>query len=250
MTKNSKRREIRRTRVEIPGPAPVFLKTVRETRGLRTVTVPISRVPLITDLAAQFTNETPESVYDKLRQAAKEILKENSLLESYPDADWSVDLALDWLASVRRRHGYTSPQTIAAEFWVNSDKLGEHGGIKITSRSVAAIFELCEAWHWLHMEVYGEHRKALDAQTAEDSRAKGPAAKHEHSLQRNEIISEVYRQHRLSEKRRSRIKTASTVAGDILPTVNTELRASGLATCTEGSLRKALGPIMRSFVPE
>ena len=27
------------------------------------------------------------------------------------------------------------------------------------------IFELCDAWHWLHMEVYGEHLKAMDTKT-------------------------------------------------------------------------------------
>jgi hypothetical protein len=34
------------------------------------------------------------------------------------------------------------------------------------------IFALCDAWHWLHMEVYGEHLKAVEAKTVRLSGAK------------------------------------------------------------------------------
>jgi hypothetical protein len=66
-----------------------------------------------------------------------------------------------------------SPEEAARTFLALTSELGARLG----DADSAKLFELCDAWHWLHMEVYGEHLKAVDATTVRINGAKAVEAK-------------------------------------------------------------------------
>ena len=55
------------------------------------------------------------------------------------------------------------------------------------------VFRLCDAWHWLHMELFDEHKKALRGNEAETIRQKGAARNADRGKLKESIVEERVR---------------------------------------------------------
>jgi hypothetical protein len=55
------------------------------------------------------------------------------------------------------------------------------------------IFRLCDAWHWLHLELFNEHRKALRGDQAETIRQKGAEGNAVRGKLKKSIVEEQVR---------------------------------------------------------
>jgi hypothetical protein len=107
---------------------------------------------------------------------------------------WDFDIAI--------RYGILSPVTLAANFLAGvhsiagslvdrlTDKQADNALPDITRRMLQ-VFAFADTWHLLHMEVYGEHRRALDgARSAENLGAAAPA-RAEKKERRKEIVRQA-----------------------------------------------------------
>jgi hypothetical protein len=108
-----------------------------------------------------------------------------------------------------------------------------------------AIIELCDAYHWLAMEEDGFHALAVEGKQWKQGQTLAPAKARSEKQVRNAIVEAAYGKY-CREESRLRRHQASTAAGEILEDVNKELTRYGLASYQEGTLRKAIGAVIRA----
>jgi hypothetical protein len=164
-----------------------------ERRGLREFKTPLSKQAR-SDLLPRVQNEA-----QILSLAASEILKRvgektlSEVLDSIgrtkpKDVDAAIKTTIvRWDFDISKRYGILSPVTLAADFLggmyliaslfaVRPAGKPAHSALPDMTRHLLQLFAFADTWHWLHMEVHGAHRLALDgARSAENLRAAAPA---------------------------------------------------------------------------
>ena len=116
--------------------------------------------------------------------------------------------------TVVTKYGYLSIETACARFIEAQDHL--YTLYNQTAEMQAAVFDYADAWHWLHMELFGEHELAANAEAAEEAadaagktadaaqrlatktiagRSEGPRAQARAGALRMAIVENEYKKH-------------------------------------------------------
>jgi hypothetical protein len=232
--------------------------TYIERRGLQEFKTPLPKQ------ARSKLSPRAQKVARRLSIAASEILKRvgektlNEVLESVKpttpnDEDAATKAAVvTWGSDITKRHGIISLVTHAADFLCGlyliplsfaarpADKQADEALADIT-RHILQVYAFCDAWHWLHMEVYGEHRRALDGvQSAENLGAAAPA-RAEKKKERMEIVRRACAVYWTKHGRRNAAHTAERLYSEVHKTLKTK----GHQTYTRESFVKVVREIFR-----
>jgi hypothetical protein len=229
-----------------------------ESRGIRDRLRQEFEEASITALGREVSPDSPDNRYYVLLDAAHEVLqrgKEKNLIGVLHSADRSTlpaELTPDeqdhmlgsaWVSSIHRRKGSLSPEAIAADFLFRSHRLAQ--ALKDDQDMFTWALVFADAWHWLHLEVLGEHRAAYDGVKARQGREMSAPARSKKKADREHIVREVYRERRLGTRNPKVFKNASSAAATILDEVNARLKERGSQTYTEKTLQKILGPVVK-----
>jgi hypothetical protein len=231
-----------------------------ERRGLRELKTPLSKQ------ARSKLLPRVQKVAQQLNIAASEILKKagektlNEVVEGVKrakprDEDAAIKAAVvAWGSDITTRWGILSLVTLAADFLAGLyliplsftsqpvDKQPDEALHDLTRRILQAYF--CDAWHWLYMEVYGEHRLALaGVQSAENLGAAAPA-RTEKKKERKEMVRQACEAYWKKNGRRNAAHTAVR----LFPAVKKELETKGHKTYTPESFEKLVREIVRESV--
>jgi hypothetical protein len=241
------------------------LKGLRiETRGARTVVTPITgdKQLLLMDKLLSFNN--PDNRFKKLHDEATKILAAagfRTLAEVRKLSDEShTTPVLDqetadrmfeevWLDAVRksvqlnagRQSVQLIPIAIAANFLLWSARSGRRHFFSESDRVTTQI-AFADAWRWLHLEVFAEHRDAYGGVKQQQALAKSAPARRARKGASETILEEDYLQRRATAKNPEAFKKATSAASLILNEVNARLREQGLEAYTENTMAKKLGP--------
>jgi hypothetical protein len=234
-------------------------RVVAEERGLRSSVRPEYHDLTLGAAAALLRPDEPLSLYASLFQEANRFLSERGEADYFgalevlgsdeeAQADDIIDhgeLALvEWSSEIAERKGALSVEAAAARFLLWADQVCKIAGGD--EKKLQAVFALCEAWHWLHMEVTGEHALAVEAIKNRKGLNAGPAAKARRDFDRRKIVEGEYQKFLNREMRESYRRNVTQVSGAILEEVNRKLKDRDFKPMTEGSLRKVLGKIVKS----
>src|SRR5262249_36191219 len=137
-----------------------------------------------------------------LRKAGERSLDEvigNADATKAHDPDEAIRTSLlSWYGDVAARRGVLSPITLAVKFLglqflaikliaSGIDENSSDAEVEM-ERRINQIISLCDAWHWFHMEAFGEHVRAFAGVTSRESLAKGPASRRAKAGPRNELV--------------------------------------------------------------
>jgi hypothetical protein len=253
---------IRYSRVTLePRPEIGLEKTVIEERGLRSLRRHIYDNPVVNLMQAVLDGNPAWEHYNFLFQRANKLLKaagERGYTDVLLEAERTVEAErtapngpsntqkaiLLWCDEIMDRHGHLSEIGTAAHFLVQADNLSAF--LPDNARGAwPAIIELCDAYHWLAMEEDGLHRLAVMGTQWKRGQTLAPAKARIKKQITNVIVEAAYRKYCGGEPRVSRHQ-ASTAAGEILDDVNKELTRNRLPSYQEGTLRKAIGAVIRA----
>jgi hypothetical protein len=223
---------------------------LRERRGIR-------------DFVLRFGSKEPRQPSDTARQlaaVARALLRKagersldevienaNATKANDPDEAMRTSL-LSWYGDVAARRGVLSPITLAVKFLgiqylvirltaSSIDEQSSDADVEM-ERRINQILGLCDAWHWFHMEAFGEHDRAFSGMTSRKSLAKGPASLRATARARSEVI-------------RSCISGSANVSSSELArhrfkTINNELARNNLQQFeTQMALAKAIQRLRR-----
>ena len=254
--------EIEHEKYVVPGSSERGLqRTIVEERGLRSFIRREYDDPRITVAEISLNGADPIDVFNVLLLNANQVLAEGgerdfstALAEAQERANEFREEPLPpgfveaaalkcWQEGIANRHGYLSPQATAATFLIIADQLREKVGAN--EAILSSIFALCEAWHWFHMEATGEHALAYAGAKSRRGLAAGTPTKRARRAAKDLVLEEEYGLFLEHENRKDRRTNAVFVAGAIKDAVNERLEMVHLEPYTEGSLRKALGPIIK-----
>jgi len=170
--------------------------------------------------------------------------------EDYPSSEQLSAHLQMWVAGLQARKGSLSVDTIAARFLQSQDRL--FALLNESKEMQESATAYADAWHWLHMELYGEHELAANAEAAERSaakasagRAEGPKAQKRNGALRLAIMATEYKKYAANEKSRTRRISAKNIASQILVAVNSALARSGLGSVKITTLEKRLITIIK-----
>jgi hypothetical protein len=232
--------------------------TYIERRGLREFKTPTSKQARATLLP----RAQKEAVL--LSIAASEILKRagertlfdvlESVKKARPkDEDTAIKAAvIAWDFDIARRYGILSPVTLAADFlgimhsitgsFVDSlvDKQADNALPDITRR-MQQLFAFADTWHLLHLEVYGQHRRAWGSAQSAKNLGTAALSRAEKKKERTEIVRQACEVYWTKHGRRN----AAGTAGRLCSKVNEILRTSGHKTYTPESFVKVVREILR-----
>ena len=162
-----------------------------------------------------------------------------------------------WVAGLKARKGSLSIDTIAARFLQTQDRLFLL--LSENKEMQEAAMAYADAWHWLHMELYGEHELAANAEAAERTadaaqrlaakasagRTEGPKAQKVNGALRSAVIATEYEKYAANEGNLARRLSAKHVASQILDNVNGALATKGLGSVKIATLEKRLIGIIK-----
>lgn len=150
------------------------------------------------------------------------------------DVDTVVKTAIvTWDSDISKRYGIISPVTLAADFLgemylitrlfaVHAVGNQARNALPDTTCHLLQLFAFADTWHWLHMEVYGEHRLALDgARSAENLGAAAPA-RAEKKKERMEIVRRACAVYWAKHGRRNAAHTAERLYSEVQETLKTK----------------------------
>jgi hypothetical protein len=169
------------------------------------------------------------------------------------DQDTAIKAAvMAWDFDIAIRYGILSPVTLAANFLagVHSitssyagrlvDKQADNALPDITRRMLQ-VFAFADTWHWLHMEVYGEHRRAWGATRSAENLGAAAVSRAEKKKERVEIVRRVCEVYWTKHGRRNAAHTATRLYSD----AQKILEAKGYQTYTRESFVKVVREIFR-----
>jgi len=159
---------------------------------------------------------------------------ELSAAEARKNAQSAIKTSLQNFIETR---GSVSPVSEAAKF-VCSNMSFIYGMIP-AGGELNEIYELCQAWHWLHMEMSGEHSKALHGVKQTANLASASSVRTKKKEERLAIVNETCQE---LWKRRPELRAAST-AHLILEKVNKALTEKKHSKYTEETLEKVIRKI-------
>jgi hypothetical protein len=188
--RKSRRSRLPHQRVLLPDNDPSLI--YYESRGLREFSIPAG--------AAGKPHEPHLTKARELNQFAHRILQrsgERSLKDALAaldnkkknDAESESKMIsrslLKWYSEIAARHGSLSPVAIAAAFLgvqhVTIDLLIDNADATTpeeVARKVKQVYALCDAWHWFHLEVSQEHRRAFSGAKSIEGAQRGGRKKH------------------------------------------------------------------------
>ncbi len=245
---------------ELPGPpGGNLIKTVVEKRGIRKSTRPIYADPLENFAQENILGWTPEDTYALLFMAANRHLRAKGEMDFFAVCETAENIAhaegkdpsettsrhfLLWLEKMKGQTGALSIETAAAGFIRASDRLfmllNENAAMQ------AAAHDYADAWHWLHMELMGEHELAAKGSAAERGRKVGPEAKRRLGALRSAIIAQVYEKFAAGEARAAYRNSASHAADAIFEEVNRTLEKRGIKQIASGTIANQLSSIIKA----
>jgi hypothetical protein len=229
-----------------------------ERRGLREFRSPLSKParsklpPAVQKIAQRLNIAASEILKIAGEKALSEVLE--SVKRAKPkDEEAAIKAAVvTWGSDITRRRGILSLVTLAVDFLAGlyliplsfasrpADKQSDQA-LEDLTRHIRQVYAFCDAWHWLHMEVYGEHRLALGgAHSAENLGAAGPARTAKKKA-RMEIVRQACEVYWTKHRHRNAARTAE----HLLPAVNKELGAKGHQIYTRDSFEKLVREISR-----
>jgi hypothetical protein len=245
-----------------------MVRTVTEKRGIREAHWVHFGDPLLHDRELE---EAPANTHTLLLAAANRHLRAAGEMDyfavmetaeriaphgEYPSPEtFSRHLAM-WADRLKSQKGLLSIDAIAARFVQAQDRLFlQLNGIPELQ---AAALAYADAWHWLHMELFGEHELAAKAEAAERAadaaqqmaakaeagRREGPEAQRRNKALRLTIIAVEYKKYADDEMNPARRSSAKHVAAQIHARVNAALDRQGLGSLTVTTLEKRLRAII------
>ncbi len=161
-----------------------------------------------------------------------------------------------WANGLKNQKGSLSIDAIAARFIQAHNRLFMLLNENLETHMAA--FAYADAWHWLHMELFGEHELAASAEVAEQAadaaqqlaakaiagRIEGPQAKKRYAALRNAVIATEYEKYRQAEPNEDRRTSAKSAAAQILDPVNATLNRENLGSLELSTLEKRLRKII------
>ncbi|MDH2402025.1 hypothetical protein QCM77_18970 [Bradyrhizobium sp. SSUT18] len=216
-----------------------------ERRGLRRVEIDMEgKGPESAKELAKKLNYAANRLLQKAGEKSLETVMNEARASKANDPEAALDQALAaWVAGLTLKYGFFSPATLAARLLGHSASLTSkltnalvpEGGLDdaaaeaaLTEQQamMAQIYGLADAWHWFHMEVFGEHELAYAKRKHTTGTAKGSAATAEKAAKRARIISVAIEGAR--EAGHVDMNNASAVARAIKISVDEECVREGL----------------------
>jgi hypothetical protein len=259
-----------------------LIRTIVEKRGIRSSARPI--FPNLSDSHERMLS-TADDTQELLFMAANRHLRAKGEMDFFAVASFAEQVADAeakdltettsrhfrlWLETVVTKYGYLSIETACARFIEAQDHL--YTLYNQTAEMQAAVFDYADAWHWLHMELFGEHELAANAEAAEKAaekagktadaagkaadaaqrlatktiagRSEGPRAQARAGALRMAIVENEYKKHIEEETNPNRLVSAKAVAPRILDDVNAAFKLRGLGEFSISTLEKRLRDII------
>jgi hypothetical protein len=229
-----------------------------ERRGLREFKTPASKqtrsklLPRVQE-EAQLLSIAASKILKKVGEKSLSDVLESVKQVKPKDEDTAIKAAIVvWDTDITKRYGILSPVTLAADF------LGEmylitrlfaarpagkraYNTLPDITRHLLQVFAFADTWHWLHVEVYGAHRLALDgARSAENLRAASPA-RAEKKKKRMAIVRRACAVYWTKHGPRNAAYTAERLYSEVHKTLKTK----GHQTYTRESFVKVVREIFR-----
>jgi hypothetical protein len=213
--------------------------TYIERRGLREFKTPASKQAR----AKLLPRAQEEAVL--LSIAALEILKragERTLLDVLEsvrqakpeDEETAIKAAvMAWDFDITIRYGILSPVTAAANFLAGvhsikdafvdrlTDKQADNALPDEITRRMQQVFAFADTWHLLHMEVYGQHRRAWGSARSAENLGAAALARAEKKKKRMEIVRRACEVYWTKHGRRNAAQTAERLYSDVRKTLET-----------------------------
>lgn len=248
---------------EEPGPVGSnLIKTVAEVRGIRTSVERKYRDPFENAVQKHIFAWTPADTDNLLFLAANRHLRAKGLMDFFAVLETADDIAEAegkdpsetatqhfqlWRDKTRADTGSLSIETAAANFVQSSDRLFTliNGNAEIQ----AAAQNYADAWHWLHLELMGEHELAAKGADAERGRKAGPEAKRNQGALRSAIIALAYKKFAAEEPKETNRTSTKYAAEAIFEAVNATLRSHGLDPIALGTIKNQLPAIIKAAKP-
>ncbi|MET4337026.1 MULTISPECIES: hypothetical protein [unclassified Bradyrhizobium] len=167
------------------------------------------------------------------------------LAVDYPTAEKISEHMLRWAEKLKNERGILSIDATAAKFLEAADRLLQI--LNKTPEMQEAAFEFADAWHWWHLELYGEHELAAKADIAERAVAglqAGPEALKRSRALREAIIEAEYDNYAATADEIDRLSPKRS-AGAILGVVAIAFGQQGLGSIQESTLERALRQIIK-----
>lgn len=243
-----------------------------ERRGIRQRVTPIMGNQTDQFVAYMRSPDRPANRFEVLKNCAneilgaakikplKQVLKENAQrvsTESGVSLEKTSDIiAESWWENVLAKTGDVTPQGIAVNFlyWAyRVDRLSKMAG----QESVVVALHFADAWHWLHLEISGEHVAACGGAKRQEALKSGPQRRASQKAKYTTIIEDEVRRflsRRSSSKTpapqrsSSRPPPPSAVYRAIVETVEGRFAEAGLASYKEDTLQRAVKAVLRTVL--
>lgn len=185
------------------------------------------------------------------------------LLQKYQDAnrDDYIDIRakygetpLSWSKYIETKKGTLSIETTAAVFhelldeiflgFLSSNEidLAIHDSDPRYLKFREQVFQLCDAWHWLHMECFDEHRKALRGDRAEAIGKKGADGNAAKRKRKEAVVEEQVRLFCRTQKSKP---SAGQMAVDLKNPIELFFKKENLVPYSEEVLIKTIRKVVK-----
>jgi hypothetical protein len=230
-------------------PGPDGSKTVNETRGIRRASWqspaagPAPEAERTFGLMTMAANRHLRAVGEMDAHAVMETAE--TLSSEYPTKEKFSEHMHLWAENLKIQKGALSIDATAAQFLQTADHLLQI--LNKTPEMQAAAFAFADAWHWWHLELYGEHELAAKADTAERAVAgleAGPEALKRNRALRAAIIEAEYSRYAATADGTGR-GSAKRAAAAVLSAVSTAFDQQALGPIRESTLERTLRAIIK-----
>jgi hypothetical protein len=221
-----------------------------ESRGIRSLSIGSDGKDSGRDPAAtgQLMGKVARDLLKRLGARSIEDVVGEAIKKRGNDQKSAVNKALlDWYSKIAEKHGILSVPALAAKFLGISQSLtsstadallksdivedDEHdAAMAAVLKHMTQVFALCDAWHWLHMEFFGEHELAFAKQNHAAGQLKGSQSTAEKAAKRAAIVRAEITALRERTKDASKL-TPAFVTRQIRDVANVLFVADGLKAC-------------------
>jgi hypothetical protein len=239
---------------EEPGEGPI-VRTVTEKRGIRESEWVHFDNPMVQDPAVE---EAPADTHALLFMAANRHLRAAGQMDFFAVADTAERIApageypsparisqlfAIWADGLKNEKGLLSIDAIAARFIQAQDRLMVL--LNGDPEMQAAAFAYADAWHWLHLELFGEHELAAKGASAERGLKAGPDAKRNQGALRTAVVELAYKKFATEEENAANRNSVKYSADAIFEAVNKDLVERKMEPIAIGTIRNQLGAIIK-----
>jgi hypothetical protein len=225
-----------------------------------------NNIPSHDEVIAQVTRYFAESSAVKHATTLEKLNRRMSEEKNrYSEVSYAADVETTlerWPNFVARVNGRLHPVTSAATFlelnrqilkdFIDATGIDPKNPTEMATfdRLHNQIFRLCDAWHWLHMECFGEHEQAVVGVRAAAGRKKGSQSVRTKAKARTAIVDGAIRSiytRRMEQKRPSNRLSAPFIAKQMLATVNAQCGSHNppLDQFTQRSLADAIRKLVK-----